>query len=128
MTDIPIILVANSYSKPKAIEGFLDAIKESYLVFYASDLLPELGYSELSELDEGLERAIAICESIHIPVEENIKLVFRDNHSQVYQDWKLSRLSRYLLMVNGRPTNPTVGQTQIDIYYKLDTMRKTLSK
>lgn len=118
MTNVPIIRLANAYHTPKAIQCFLDAIKASHLVIYASDLLPELGYSELSELDEGLARTITICEVIDIPIEENLKLVFRDDHSQLLRDWKLSKLSRYLLMVNGRPTNPAVGQAQIDHYDK----------
>ncbi|MEO9966651.1 MAG: hypothetical protein ABJF11_12715 [Reichenbachiella sp.] len=128
MATYPIIPTSKSYGTPKAIEHFMEAVSQSYLIFYASDLLSDLGYSELSELNEGLARAVAICETVDIPVDENIKLVFRDNQAQLFQDWKLSRLSRYLLMVNGQPSNPTVGHTQVDMYYKLDKLNKTLSK
>ena len=100
---------------PKSIEQFLEMLAEKELNFYADTL--ENVYASSDELNSAVVKAIRICQSMGLPLNEHFKAVYlydNDSHS-VRRDWKLSRLAYYLSIINGNPANPIVGRMQIEL-------------
>ena len=109
------VIVSQHGEIPKSIEQFLEMLTEKELNFYADTL--ENVYSSSDELNSAVVKAIRVCQSMGLPLNEHFKAVYlydNDSHS-VRRDWKLSRLAYYLSIINGNPANPIVGRMQIEL-------------
>lgn len=72
-------------------------------------------------MDAALLRAMQVCFSMDIPLEENFKMGYRNNRREVLQDFKLSDLASSLLMMNANTSNVFVARTQIELIRKYET-------
>jgi len=81
--------------------------------YYASDLKKQLGFEEETEFDQALERALKVCRTLAISVEDNFCSVYRFNSIELIRDLKLSNLACYLIIVNANPENANVANAQV---------------
>ncbi len=85
--------------------------------YYASELLEALGYS-LQEAHTAMERAMQACAALHLPVELNFRRTYCCNDSGMEEDWLLSGLAGYFLVINCDPRHPAVARAQIHLLRK----------
>jgi len=97
------------------IDGFLESIAERNLTYYASDLLDKQACRSREELSEAVKRATDVCSCMHLPLQENIKAVYRSQDGQVIQDWRLSPVAYMLLLINSDASNQVVAQLQLEL-------------
>ena len=97
------------------INGFLDSVAERNLKFYASDLLEKHGCQSREELGQAVKRATEVCSCMHLPLQENIKTVYRAQNGQVIQDWRLSPMAYMLLVINSDARNQLVAHLQVEL-------------
>ncbi|SIT80650.1 hypothetical protein [Pontibacter indicus] len=97
------------------IDSFVDSLTDSNLTCYASDLLEQQGCQSLKELSEAVKRATEVCNCMHVPLQENFKVVFRSVNGEVVQDWRLSRMAYLLTALNADSRNAFVAQLQLEM-------------
>ena len=105
----------NYYHKIAELEA------ERNLVYYASEAADEMGFESYDELQEAIKRAIKICETAGLPLQNNFRRVFKSSLAGVAFDWKLSVLAYRLVQLNGDTANNRVAKLQIDLlknFYK----------
>ncbi|AFD07467.1 hypothetical protein [Solitalea canadensis] len=83
------------------------------LQYSLSELMELLEIEQPNELLEPLKRAINVCVSLHISVEDNFKKVYKYVDGEMKPDWELSPLAGYLLMINCDPSNPIIAKAQL---------------
>lgn len=83
------------------------------LTYYASEITELLGLPKNEDLQNAVNRAIKICSSLHISVDENFRTIFRFTGNALITDWKLSALACYLVTINADPSNPIVAKAQL---------------
>jgi hypothetical protein len=81
-------------------------------ICYASELKERLNVSD-EELEVAIDRAFKACASLGISIRQNFKSVFRTCDDHLLEDWKLSPLACYLLVINADPANERVARMQI---------------
>jgi hypothetical protein len=79
---------------------------------YASELMERFKFSE-EEMDNAVERAFKACYSLRIPIGENFRSVFRSGENSLSNDWKLSPLACYLVLINADPGNAEIAHLQL---------------
>ena len=97
------------------INSFLDSLAERNLKFYASDFLEKHGCQSREELGHAVKRATEVCSCLHLPLQENIKAVYRAQNGEVIQDWRLSPIAYMLLAINADSRNELVAQLQVEL-------------
>ena len=97
------------------INNFLDSMAERNLTFYASDLLEKHGCQSREELGQAVKRTTEVCSCMHLPIQENIKTVYRSQNGQAVQDWRLSPMAYMLLVINADSRNQLVAQLQVEL-------------
>lgn len=75
----------------------------------ASDLMRLLEYSNIAPVRRAVQKAIAACAALGVPIQENFKETATEG---VGADWCLSRFACYLTVMNGDPKNPRVASAQ----------------
>jgi hypothetical protein len=80
---------------------------------WASELMESLGYTDWEELNRSLSRSIEVCCSMNISVAANFKRVYRFSGEELHEDWLLSDLGGYLLILNGNSGNRHVARAQL---------------
>lgn len=98
-----------------SINTFLDNLAEQNLKFYASDLLEKHGCQSREELGQAIKRASEVCSCMHLPLQENIKAVYRAQNGEVIPDWRLSPMPYMLLLINADSRNHLVAQLQVEL-------------
>lgn len=86
---------------------------ETRLNFFASEIMETLDIEDANEMATALGRALQVCGSLHIPVNNNFKKVFRFNGRHLLTDWKISSLACYLIIINCDPANEQVAKAQL---------------
>ena len=109
-----IVSIAHS-GNYNAIDAFADSLADSKLTFYASDLLNCKGCQDMEELRQALKRATQVCTTMHLPLRENFKVVFRSREGEVMQDWRLSPLAYMLMVINADAENDLIAHTQVEM-------------
>ena len=99
----------------QVIQNLLGAIIDSELKYYINDLLEDLGYKDIKEATEPLNRAMKVCKTLNIPITEHFKPVFRCKDCRIFKDWKISSMAYYLISINGDPSNIGAALAQIKI-------------
>jgi DNA-damage-inducible protein D len=75
----------------------------------ASDLTAHLGYASMAPIIKAVNKAMAACATLNIPIAENFVEVATDGAGR---DWRLSRFACYLTVMNGDPRNARIAQAQ----------------
>ena len=95
---------------PGGFEAF--AHDNGHWYWWQSDLMQMLGYQTDHSFNKAVERAIAACTSLNIPVVENFTQAKRIVDGVERGDKKLSRFACYLISMNGDPHKPGVAAAQ----------------
>lgn len=75
----------------------------------ATQLADLLGYESFSTFKDVINKAVGVCMTLNIPVQDNIIQVFEDGR---LVDYKLSRFACMLVAMNGNPAMPQVAKAQ----------------
>ena len=94
-------------------------MKDCRLRHYASDLFPELEMDDEIAFNESLIRARQVCSTLHIPLNDHFKKVYRFSHGNVYCDYKLSNTAYILVSINGDVSRKNVARIQVELIRKL---------
>jgi hypothetical protein len=87
--------------------------RDPELLYYASEIEQSMGFTD-NEIETAIERAFQACSTMHITIEDHFKPIFRsDNSQELLNDWKLSSLACYLLIINANPSNANVARIQL---------------
>jgi hypothetical protein len=97
------------------IETFVESLAERNLTCYASELLEQQGCHNLQELSQAVMRATEVCNCMHMPLQENFKVVYRSRNGEMVQDWKLSPTAYLLTALNADSRNEFVAQLQVEM-------------
>jgi hypothetical protein len=100
------------------IDDFLNSLVERNLTLYATDLLELRGCNNLVELGEAIRRATKVCTCMHLPLQENFKVVYRARNGEVVQDWRLSPMAYMLLAINADSSNELIAKLQVELIRK----------
>ncbi len=100
----------------KWMDTFENSPQEAILQYYASDIISEFGFSSISDFQDALQKTSKILNRAHIPVNNHVRVIFRDQDHQIYQDWKLSSLAYHLVKINGAIDNQNVIDYQIKMH------------
>ena len=98
---------------------FVNALINSQLVHYASDLFPELEMIDEQRFNHGIERAQQVCVTLKLPLHEHFKKVYRTSENQIYCDYRLSYTAYLLVGINGYVGSKKVAQIQMGMVKKL---------
>lgn len=113
------LIVFNDGFKPLGrLENLLN---EARLSYYASDIFMEFGFSSVLDFQEAVQKTFKVLNMAKIPTTEHIRIIFRDQNHQIFQDWKLSNLAYHLIKINGTIDNQNVVDYQIKIFSLLKT-------
>jgi hypothetical protein len=77
----------------------------------------------MEELASAIRRATEVCSSMHMPLQENFKVVFRSSNGEVLQDWRLSPLAYMLMILNADSHNDLVARTQVEVAKRMLNMQ-----
>ena len=80
--------------------------------WYARDFMQMLGYENLTAFQKPINKAIATCTALNIPVLENFQQVSRIIDGVSVSDFKLTRFACYLVSINGDVRKPGVAAAQ----------------
>jgi DNA-damage-inducible protein D len=95
--------------------------------WWASDLARSLGYADLGSFQRGpLNRAMAACGSLSIPMAENFVTEKRELNGRSTVDVKLSRFACYLAAMNSDPNKPAVAAAQAWFAAAAESIRQYL--
>lgn len=100
----------------KQVDRFEDLIQESLLSYYASDIIREFGFINISDFQEAIQKTSTILNKAKIPLTNHIRTIFRDQNHQIFLDWKLSSLAYHLVKINGGIENQNVVDYQIKMH------------
>jgi len=116
----PYLIDLRKAGRQSIFDELEEAMIHRMLQFKATSL-HEAGFDTFEELNEAIERAMRVCRNAGIPVREHFKSVYisDENEHLVIQDWMLSRFAYLLVMLNGMPENPMVGQLQVRLIQNL---------
>jgi len=83
--------------------------QNGFRYWLASDLMRVLDYSAMAPILNAVNKAMAACAQLNIPIAEN----FTETKTATGgKDWKLSRFACYLTAMNGDPKKPMVAKAQ----------------
>lgn len=80
--------------------------------WFARDFMGMLGYESFQSFENAINRAVATCTTLQIPVQENFQQCRREVDGESVSDFKLSRFACYLVAMNGDVRKPAVAQAQ----------------
>ena len=79
----------------------------------ASALIDEAVYTDAVALDTAMQRTFEVCIQLNIPIHHHFRCIYvHDATGHVHNDWALSDLAFYLLLLNGDTHNPFVAHAQ----------------
>lgn len=83
------------------LEEFVNSFQSRNYVYYASELFDDGSYEREEEILRAIERAMIVCATLNITVNDHFKTVYKSVGDDVYIDWKLSPLACSLTLLNG---------------------------
>lgn len=110
-----ILATIDQIKSSSYIDDFLRNLSERNLTLYATDLLECKGCRTMDELGDAVRRATEVCTCMHLPLQENFKVVFRAKNGEVIQDWRLSPMAYMLLAINSDARNHVVAKLQVEL-------------
>ena len=94
--------------------------------WYAREFMQMLGYESLQAFQKPINKAIATCTALNIPVLENFQQVQRVINGEVVPDFKLTRFACYLVSINGDVRKPEVASAQAYFVTMAEAFRQYL--
>lgn len=83
--------------------------QNGFRYWLASGMKEFLGYKSMDPILKAVNKALAACAQIGIPIPDNFEEIRSENGER---DWKLSRFACYLTVMNGDTKNPKVAAAQ----------------
>ncbi|WP_114780653.1 hypothetical protein [Botryobacter ruber] len=114
-----MLITAEQARAQRAIDEFMDSLADSNLTLYASDFLKLSGCHTMEEIGQALMRATAVCNNMHLPLRENIKVVYRSQDGTVVPDFRLSPMAYMLMVINSDTCNNLVARTQAELVMRM---------
>lgn len=108
-------LVVLESDKSSVFNRIRKFILEMDLIYYASDIAGDMEFKDMKELTGAINRAMNICSSAGVPLEENFKTIYRGSEKGLLLDYKLSAFAYKLICLNGEPYNSCVAQMQVNL-------------
>lgn len=102
-------------SERATFDRFIDALNDRNLEYYAQDWMASMGYHNVDELHDTISPFIDALHDAHLNTSENIKLVYRCENGNIYEDWKLSLLGLAWLAFNSPHKTKKVTRLQLKI-------------
>ncbi len=99
----------------RLLDELIDGLRHRHLRYNAMEWMERLGYRDLQELEEAVERTTSVFLTNQIPVEENIKVVYCEQDGIVYRDLRLSPLGFSLLVLNSDTKKGEVSRVQLEM-------------
>lgn len=79
----------------------------------ASMLIDESVYRDPDDLDAAISRSFQVFLNMHLPIQEHFRrLHVHDAQGHIEEDWALSDLAFYLLLLNGDIQSAAVAEAQ----------------
>lgn len=91
----------------------------------ASVLMSSLGYVDFQSFRKAINRAMAACATLDIPVHENFESI---RNADGCDDFKLSRFACYLTAMNGDTRKPAVAAAQAYFATAAESVRRHLEE
>ncbi len=113
------LIKTNEIQSVQFLATFLRAISDSRLRHYASDLYPELELTDKDIFNNSLLRAQQVCATLHMPLHEHFKRIYRTSGDNIYCDYKLSHTAYLLVSINGDVGSKKVAQIQMELISRL---------
>ena len=109
------------------IEG--EGGKEQVEVWFARDLMTQLGYSRWENFHTAINRAVDSCNSLGINVDDHFREVTKmvelgSGAERAIPDFELSRYACYLIVMNGDPSKEVIAVGQS--YFAVKTRQQEL--
>jgi hypothetical protein len=98
---------------------FIDAVIDSNMRHYASEIIEIVEIGREEELLEALKRAQDACRVLNIPLDKHFKKVYRESKHNIVCDYKLSPLAFGLICINANPVNKNIARIQIEMIKRL---------
>lgn len=95
------------------LHDFLNGFESRRYVYYASELFEDSGFEREEEILKAIERAMLVCATLKISVNDHFKTIYKSVGDDVYIDWKLSPLACSLTLLNGDPRLDKVADFQL---------------
>jgi DNA-damage-inducible protein D len=86
--------------------------ENGFTFWYSSDLMGLLGYESSGSFQKAINKAMATCTSLNIPIIENFVQEIRIVEGKQVNDIKLSRFACYLTVMNGDTKKREVAKAQ----------------
>ena len=86
---------------------------EARLPYFANEIMERLNIEDAEEISLALKRTFEACRTLQIPLSRNFKKVYRFNGKELIDDWKVSALAHYLIVINCNPANEQVAKAQL---------------
>ncbi|HYW35753.1 MAG TPA: hypothetical protein VE868_10135 [Balneolaceae bacterium] len=115
VSEISIVSIPSGDHHSQSIDNFLQSLRDSRCIFYASDILNIIDEGNFNQKDiqQATDRLLQVFNTLHISSENHVYEVFRSTPGYTYKDWKLSRLACLYLLLKGDPTDlSTIAQQQ----------------
>lgn len=80
--------------------------------WYARDLMKMLGYADYAVFKKAINKAIAVCSTLDIPISENFEQDTRIIDGRQQPDYRLSKFGCYLVAMNGDVKKKEVAKAQ----------------
>jgi DNA-damage-inducible protein D len=107
-----IIIYEENLGDP--LDEFMEKLHDTQLRYLASELL-NFGLSDISEIEEAVNRALHVCRAAGLPAKHHFKPVYIYDRGGIIADWRLSALGRKLVLLNANPENPYVARLQLEL-------------
>lgn len=92
-----------------------EQLRELNYVRFASEAACDMEFGNRQELDQAIRRAIEICMTAGLKLEDHFKRIYICTDSGIVTDWKLSIYGYQLVCLNGSPSNENVARMQTSL-------------
>jgi DNA-damage-inducible protein D len=100
------------------------AREDEFTYWYAREYMNMLGYKSYDSFRNAINKAVGICVTLDIFVEENFKKVEREIDGRQKSDYKLSRFACYLVAMNGDTKKKEVAAAQAFFAVTAEAIRR----
>lgn len=80
--------------------------------WFAREFMEMLGYSDWGLFTKVVNKALGVCMTLNIPIQDNFQQITRDVGGRQATDFKLSRFACYLVAMNGDTRKPEIARAQ----------------
>ena len=108
-------IITRSVNSNPIFADIHEQLRELNYVRFASEAAYSMEFSDRQELDQAIRRAIEICMTAGLHLEDHFKRIYICTESGIVTDWKLSIYGYQLVCLNGSPSNENVARMQTSL-------------